>query len=267
MIDTKKLEEEFKSLPEGWIILLETSAEKSFETGLASIQILTGKNYNGIIISASRPYANLVSIYQNNNIDTKKIFILDCISKSQNADVKADKSILSVPLTAAVLPLAWLAGSDIHVRSIDKTFKESMDELKIIFRNMFPKVSFKAEIIADEVVENFTEVSEIERITGMMFSGGVDSVYTLISNFHLRPKLVMLWGVDNFPYPERKDHWEKTISTYTEYAERKNLDFPLILLFNLGSAFSIFFISSPSLTFENFFAGWSSISIVFLAGI
>jgi len=90
MIDIKKLEGEFSNLLEGWIVLIETSAEKSFETGLASIKILTDKNYNGVIVSASRPYVNLVSIYQQNNIDIKKISIIDCISKSQKADLEAD---------------------------------------------------------------------------------------------------------------------------------------------------------------------------------
>jgi len=90
MIDIEKLKEELRNLPEGMIVLLETSADRSFEISLASVSVMTNKNDNGIIVSASRPYLNLVNMYQNNDIDTGKIFVLDCISKSQNAEVEAE---------------------------------------------------------------------------------------------------------------------------------------------------------------------------------
>jgi hypothetical protein len=165
------------------------------------------------------------------HIQEKELFI------EYDTDIKSDKSILGIPLTAAVLPFAWLTGSDIHVSSIDKTFKESMDDLKNTFREMYPRVSFQTEIIANEVVENLTEPCDTETHTGLMFSGGVDSTYTLITNFDLQPKLIMLWGVDDFSYPEHKDHWEKTISTYTEYAERKSLEL-YILRTNISQIFN-----------------------------
>ena len=90
MIDIKKLEEELSNLPEGSIVLLETSAENSFELSMALMGILTNRNDNGIVLSASRPYVNLVSMYQKNNIDLNKIFILDLVSKSQNGEVEQD---------------------------------------------------------------------------------------------------------------------------------------------------------------------------------
>ena len=94
MIDVKKIKKELSSLTEGWIVLLETSAEKSLEVSLAAIKILINKNYDGIILSASRPYSNLVSLYKKNNIDIKKIFILDCISKSQGRKREKTANVL-----------------------------------------------------------------------------------------------------------------------------------------------------------------------------
>lgn len=96
MIDTKKLKKELSSLPEGWIILLETSAEKALEVSLAAIKILTDKGHNGFILSANRPYANLISLYKKNNIDVKKIFILDCICKSQGAKLEEADNVLYI---------------------------------------------------------------------------------------------------------------------------------------------------------------------------
>jgi hypothetical protein len=127
-----------------------------------------------------------------------------------------------------VLPLAWLTGSDVYVKSLDKTFKESMNELKNAFNEMFPKVSFDSEIYVEELVENKNEFISGEKRTGLLFSGGVDSTYSMVSNFHLKPKLIMIWGVDDFSYPECRKYWEKVISIYTEYAKRNDLEIYII---------------------------------------
>lgn len=79
-----KLEQELRNLPSDSIIFLETSSEKFIEVNLAAIKLLANKNDSGIIVSANRPYKNLIDFYKRNNIDVTKMFILDCISKNQN---------------------------------------------------------------------------------------------------------------------------------------------------------------------------------------
>ena len=145
-----------------------------------------------------------------------------------DTDVVNDPSILNIPLTATILPLAWLTGSDVIVGALDKTFKHSMDKLQKLFKEMFPLAKFTTEIKAKELVDNKIKVFDPERRTGLLFSGGVDSTYSLIKNLEKKPRLIMHWGVDNFLYPDRNDHWEKTISTYKEFAEKNNLAFNLV---------------------------------------
>jgi len=86
----ERLKEELEDLPDDSIILIETSPEKAFELGLALVKFFSDKNDNGIIVSANRPYSNLVSVLKKNGIDVGKMFFLDCISKSQNADIQAE---------------------------------------------------------------------------------------------------------------------------------------------------------------------------------
>ena len=90
MFDAEKLRGDLSNLSDGLIVLIETSADRSFETSLASVAFLSNKNDIGIIVSANRPYSNLMNIYKDKNIDTKKIFIIDLISKSQDAIIEAD---------------------------------------------------------------------------------------------------------------------------------------------------------------------------------
>ena len=90
MTDAKKFAGDLSSFSDGLIVLLETSADRSFETSLESVAFLSDKNDNGIIVSANRPYSNLMKVYKDKNIDTSKIFIIDLISKSQGAVVDAE---------------------------------------------------------------------------------------------------------------------------------------------------------------------------------
>ena len=80
MVDLKKIEE-IKNLAQGSIILIETSAENTLEIGLFGIKLLLDEGYQGIVISANRPYLNLIRLYNTNGIDTNKIFFIDCISE------------------------------------------------------------------------------------------------------------------------------------------------------------------------------------------
>jgi hypothetical protein len=58
--------------------------------GLASVKIFSLRNDSGIIISANRPYSNLLVLYKENNINTNKMFFLDCISKNFNGHANAN---------------------------------------------------------------------------------------------------------------------------------------------------------------------------------
>jgi len=89
-------------------------------------------------------------------INDRELFI------EYDVDVNVDESILNIPLTATVLPLAWTTGSDIYVRTIDRSFKESMKELQQFFSKMFPKIRFTTEIKADKLVENKIEPEDLK---------------------------------------------------------------------------------------------------------
>jgi hypothetical protein len=160
--------------------------------------------------------------------DLRKYLKNDELYIEYDEDIEADDSILNVPITAAILPLAWLSGSDVIVKRLDKTFKESMDRLRDTLAEIYPLGSFNSEILADKLVDNRIGALNSEGKTGLLFSGGVDSYYSLIKNMEQLPRLIMVWGVDDFPYPEHRDHWEKTISIYRDYAGLRGLGFNVI---------------------------------------
>jgi hypothetical protein len=184
---------------------------------LSKITVHTPKLENNILFTKVSASNDLEKFLR-----TKELFI------EYDANIFADESILNIPLTATVLPLAWLSGSDVHVNTLDRTFKESMYKMQDEFAKLFLKAPFSTEIIARNLIDNEIEVVDQSKRTGLLFSGGVDSTYSLINNLNKKPRLVMHWGVDDFPYPERSDHWEKTIKIYSEFAKKENLDINII---------------------------------------
>ena len=157
----------------------------------------------------------------------QKYFKSSSLFIEYDTDITPNNSILNIPLVATVLPLAWLTGSDIYVEELDRTFKESMDELKQWFMKTYPNAPFTTEIKADVLVENQIKANPSDR-TGLLFSGGVDSSYSLITNLDLKPRLILFWGTDTYPYPENGAQWNKIIDTYSEFAERLGLKLNIV---------------------------------------
>ena len=80
----EKLRKEINGSPDDYIILIETTPEKSLDVNMALVKLLSEKNDKGIIVSVNRPYLNLLEFYKRNKIDVSKMFIIDCISKNGN---------------------------------------------------------------------------------------------------------------------------------------------------------------------------------------
>jgi hypothetical protein len=160
--------------------------------------------------------------------DLEKYLKNDELFVEYDTGFHADESIVNTALTATVLPLAWLTGNDIKVRTLDEAFKNSMDELKLIFKDIHRLIPFTTNILTGKLVKNKIMVSNPKRSTGLLFSGGIDSTYSMISNLHQKPKLIMYWGIDNFPYPENSEQWRHIYSTYSEQAKRLDLDIHLV---------------------------------------
>lgn len=90
MDDIEKLHAELSNLPDDYIILIETTAEKAFEISMEAIKFLANNHYEGIVVSANRPYSNLMNFYKKNDIDISKMFVLDCVSKNLNGETYAN---------------------------------------------------------------------------------------------------------------------------------------------------------------------------------
>jgi len=160
--------------------------------------------------------------------ELSKYLKTDTLTVEYDSEITAEESLLNIPITAVVLPLAWLTEADVYVKVLDKSFKGNMDELQRYFKKMYPSLPCKTEIVADELIENTVGHLPSDRRTGLLFSGGIDSSYSLLCNLEKRPWLVMLWGSDNFAYPGRRNHWEKAIDVYRKQSQSLGLELMVV---------------------------------------
>lgn len=102
-------------------------------------------------------------------------------------------SIAVIPFVANVLPLVWLAGGELIIEELDKSFYNSINEFKHGYTNMYPMLDFKGKVTANRIISNDIEKTNN---TAAFFSGGVDAFATLLAHIEEKPLLLTLWGAD-----------------------------------------------------------------------
>lgn len=125
-----------------------------------------------------------------------------------------DESILAIPFVANVCTLAWVTGHDLVVDSLDRRFAESLPTVRRGYREMFDEAgveqSLDGEVVVSETVEN--PAVESDR-SATLFTGGVDSVATLLRKRDERPALLC------FREAESEDQWRAVRDNVRTYAD------------------------------------------------
>ncbi|VVB53641.1 Uncharacterised protein [uncultured archaeon] len=81
MINPRVIRTGLHNLPEGSIVLIEANGEDATEVNVEVVRFLAGEGYSIILVSAGRPYTNLLRVYNEKKVDVSKIFFIDCLSK------------------------------------------------------------------------------------------------------------------------------------------------------------------------------------------
>ena len=132
-------------------------------------------------------FLNDVSYVQYDGIDLKKV----------------NNSILAIPIFTLIAPITWAVGANIYVAELDASFFQSMAKVKDVYRKFNPNFSFSGDISADKVIPNEFGGNR----TGMLFSGGVDSLASYLRHKDLKPDFISVWGLPDIP-PFEKRFWD-----------------------------------------------------------
>ena len=150
--------------------------------------------------------------------DLKKYFRHLTFFSSYDAQIIANNSILDIPVLSTILPLAWITGADVYVDELDGTFAESMDAVQREYKKIYSGAPFVTRLHADRLVANKITTKK----TALLFSGGLDSTYSLFRNMNLKPMLIMIFGT--FDIPMSNFEFQKTLEReYSDFAKREGL--------------------------------------------
>ncbi|MBW5448374.1 hypothetical protein GE107_20225 [Cohnella sp. CFH 77786] len=102
--------------------------------------------------------------------------------------------ILMIPLLSNLLPVAWVAGADVHVGQLDRRFYESLRKVKESFALLYPRLKFTGDLHVREVTDDAPAADPVR--SAAFFSGGVDSLGTFLRRKEENPYFVTIWGGD-----------------------------------------------------------------------
>ena len=84
----------FEELKDGEIILFLTSAKKYLSTNLELLEYYINKQKSYCVyVTVNRPYTALMKIFQDNAINTNKIFVIDAITPVSSGKVRANNAV------------------------------------------------------------------------------------------------------------------------------------------------------------------------------
>lgn len=151
-----------------------------------------------IVIDIPHVSGNEITYQLHVSKDLSKYFLKNSfyVQYDSNLDVgRVDSSILTIPIVALIAPIAWALGVDVQLNEIDATYLQSLAKVKDAYRSLHANFSFSGDIAAKETVTN---VFGGER-TGMLFTGGVDSLTSYLRHKQKRPDLFSVWGLPDIP--------------------------------------------------------------------
>ena len=148
--------------------------------------------------------------------DLEKYFRCYDFFSSYDEEIRACRAVMNIPVLSIVLPLAWITGADVYVDELDGTFAASMDALQLEYKKNYPKAPFKTKLIVNSLVEGDDNPSN----TAILFSGGIDSTYSLYKNIDLNPRLIMIIGTMDIPI-SNIELQERIKTEYDDFAERE----------------------------------------------
>ncbi|WP_123539019.1 hypothetical protein [Halosimplex salinum] len=126
------------------------------------------------------------------------------------------ESILTIPVLAQVCPVAWAAGADVYAPVVDRRFLESLEAVGSALHEMYPFMQ-GGRVVVEEAAEWDGDESDAEG-TGLLFTGGVDSLSAYVRHRDEDPTLINIqgWlvGIDD------DERWAHTKSRIDGYADR-----------------------------------------------
>jgi hypothetical protein len=90
----EKIKNAFNDLPEHWLLSFVLDTEEYLEINMAILnEVLKQEDVVGVYVTLNRPYSVLTKILEKNNINTDKLYFIDCVTKTLGTENEEKKCI------------------------------------------------------------------------------------------------------------------------------------------------------------------------------
>lgn len=124
------------------------------------------------------------------------------------------ESILVIPFLSTVCPIAWANPAEVYVETVDETFLQSLENVRLALQRFYPRINFSSKIYVNRIVTSHVNVRTKSM---MLFSGGVDSLATYIRHQTENPVLVAVHGSD--VHVNDYEHWRVVAKNFKEFSK------------------------------------------------
>ncbi len=126
-----------------------------------------------------------------------------------------DESILCIPILSTVITLAWATGSDIYLDSIDSNYLKSLEAIKLNYKAKFNSFQSSTKFHINKVHESKYSTGK----DALLFSAGIDSLYSYSIKKSLELDLITIWGSD-IPL-NKHEYWNTYKERITQFSENE----------------------------------------------
>lgn len=170
--------------------------------------------------------------------DLARFFTGDPLEVTYDVDLESvPDSLLVVPALAQVCPVAWAAGADVYVDTVDTKFVSALEDVQAAMLEMYDFLE-GGDLYAREVVDVGSAASDAtaddgdidgddgdgSSESGLLFTGGVDSTCSYVRHREEEPTLISIRGWTITPNRSADEQWNHLVDRVTDFAADRGLE-------------------------------------------
>jgi len=134
------------------------------------------------------------------------------------------ESMNAIPFAAVMAPISWATGANLVIPHLDAAYAQALEAASLFWKKCFTDAwSFRGQLFTRSVRQK----RQRREKTGMLFSGGLDSLTSYVKNREKKPELFTVIGAD-FPYAKTDFASMCKEKLFEQLARQENIDLTYI---------------------------------------
>jgi hypothetical protein len=131
------------------------------------------------------------------------------------------ESILTIPFIMSIIPIVWISNNRYTINVMDADLYYALERIHKVFKIFYPSTAWDGQLIPDRLIKHQASATP-QQTLAVLFSHGLDAVYTSLRHHDEHQLLITIWGSD--VRPTQSTLWNKVHQTCRNYAIQHGYD-------------------------------------------